>query len=191
MAYKAYITEALVCGSEDRLTSDRSLHLFAREAGMLRANVKSVREERSKQRYALQDFSYARITLVRGKSGWRVAGAEAIENFYLRAETREARAFVIRVCSLLRRVVRGESPHTRIFDDVTYALGASWGNDIDSREPILTLRILNELGYISPHPAYNHFLAPEKFQNIELVLAGEARTQTKQAIEKALVESQL
>lgn len=191
MAYKAYITEALVCGSEDRLTSDRSLHLFAREAGMLRANVKSLREERSKQRYALQDFSYARITLVRGKSGWRVAGAEAIENFYLRAETREARAFVIRVCSLLRRVVRGESPHTRIFDDVTYALGASWGNDIDSREPILTLRILNELGYISPHPSYNHFLAPEKFQNIELVLAGEARTQTKQAIEKALVESQL
>lgn len=55
---------------------------------MLYASAKSVREERSKQRYALQEFSHARVTLVRGRSGWKVTGAEAIADLYALAETR-------------------------------------------------------------------------------------------------------
>ena len=88
MAYQTYITEAIVCGSYDSNTSDRSFLLFAREAGMIYAHAKSVREERSKQRYALQVCSHVRVTLIRGKSGWKIAGVEPQQNLYALATTR-------------------------------------------------------------------------------------------------------
>lgn len=56
MAYETYTTEALVCGTFNRNTADRSYLLFTREAGMLYADARSVREERSRQRYALRTF---------------------------------------------------------------------------------------------------------------------------------------
>ena len=56
MAYVTYTTLALVCGTFDQKTSDRSYMLFTREAGMLFASARSVREERSKQRYASTRF---------------------------------------------------------------------------------------------------------------------------------------
>ena len=108
MAYQTYITDALVCGSMVHNTSDRSYLLFAREAGMVWALAKSVREERSKQRYALQEFSHIRATLIRGKNTWRVAGVEPHDNFYFKAANRDARNFIRSVVLLLRRVMHGE-----------------------------------------------------------------------------------
>ena len=121
MAYQTYITEAIVCGSFDNQTSDRLFQLFTREGGMVYAHAQSVREERSKHRYALQVCAHARVTLVHGKRGWRVTGAEPLHNFYFLTQTREARAFVRNILLLLRRVVQGETAHEKIFDDVVYA----------------------------------------------------------------------
>lgn len=191
MSYKAYITEAIVCGSEEYRTSDRSLLLFTREAGMLFGSARSVREERSKQRYALQDFSYARLTLVRGKGGWRVTGAEAVENIYLNAPTRDIRAFAMRVIELLRRTIRGETPHPRIFDDVIIALCNYRSYDTASLERILMLRILNELGYVSPNPAYASFLENDLTPELVSSLCGLQTAALQNAIEHALIESQL
>ena len=88
MAYQTYITEALVCGSIDNHSADRSFLLFTREAGMVYAHAKSVREERSKQRYALQVCSHIRATLIRGKSDWKIAGVDPLQNFYAQTTTR-------------------------------------------------------------------------------------------------------
>ena len=63
MSYQTYTTEALVCGTYDRNTADRSYRLFARELGMLFADARSVRLEKSRQRMALSDFSLVRVSL--------------------------------------------------------------------------------------------------------------------------------
>lgn len=158
MSYTTYITEAIVCGGEDTNTADRSFLLFTREAGMLYASAKSVRREESKHRYALQECSHARVTLVRGKGGWRVTGAEPIANFYALAETREARAFLRNTLLLLRRVLRGEVPHPEIFDDVIEAVRASGGIEPRALESVLTLRTLHTLGYVPPDKRYEHLI---------------------------------
>ncbi len=149
MAYQTYITEAIVCGVSDSQTSDRSYLLFTREAGMVYAHAKSVREERSKHRYSLQECSHARITLVRGKSGWRITGAEPIDNFYTRAHSREARAFVRNILLLVRRLIQGETAHENIFDEVVYACTHVHHYPPSKLETILSLRILYTLGYIA------------------------------------------
>lgn len=191
MAYQTYITEALVCGSYDSNTSDRSYLLFSREAGMVYATARSVREERSKQRYALQEFSRIRATLVRGKGGWRIAGVEPLSNMYFDAGTRDARKTLRNVIGLLRRVMQGDTPHQELFDDVMASLAKCNEYDSETLELLLTLRILRELGYVAPHEAYKNILAnPFAYEGVK-TLSDTERKHCERAVEQALLSSQL
>lgn len=150
MSYETYTTEALVCGTWNRNTSDKSYLLFTKEAGMLYADARSVREEKSKQRYALQDFSYIRVSLIKGKSGWRVGSVESLLNHYTLAINKLARGSVIHVYRILRRFYKGEESNRGLFEYVVASLGVMT-TDVAERitlEQILQLRILSELGYV-------------------------------------------
>ncbi len=191
MAYQTYITEALVCGGWHSNTADRSILLFAREAGMVYVQAKSIREERSKQRYALQDASHVRATLIRGKTGWKVAGAESIQSFYASCDTRESRACLRNVILLLRRVVQGEGSHQHLFDDVIAGLKQSHFLPIKSLETVLSLRILNALGYVASLEEYEHLLG-EAFPSAEVEKLSDILIQKcAKVIEHGLIQSQL
>lgn len=152
MAYATYTTDALVCGSFDRGRADRSVLIFAREAGMLFAVARSAREERSRQRYALQDLSYLRVSLVRGKSGWRIGSTEPYLNFYSRAPDRTTRGSTVSLVRLLRRFIRGEEAAPVLFDELITGLTAL----TEPAEPapklieqVVTLRLLAALGHVA------------------------------------------
>jgi DNA repair protein RecO len=191
MAYQTYITEAIVCGVTDSQTSDRSYLLFTREAGMVYAHAKSVREERSKHRYSLQECSYARVTLVRGKSGWRITGAEPLDNFYARTHSREARAFIRNILILIRRFIQGETAHENIFDEVVFACTHVEKYNPRKLELVLSLRMLEKLGYIGE----NEELRPLIQDSIETVvvdsLSPDREKQCAALITNALSESHL
>lgn len=191
MSYKTYITEALVCGSRASNTSDKSYLLFTREAGMLYAAAKSVREERSKQRFALQEFSIIRVTLVHGKSGWRVTGAESLVNAYAIQETREARALVRNSIRLLRRLIRGEFPHYDLYDEMRAILGEVHHGNEELIEEVLTLRALNMLGYIAPRPELAGLLTSLPIVEIVAALDPATALLRKQVIADGLRESHL
>lgn len=150
MSYATYTTDALVCGAYDRNTADRSYLLFTREAGMLYADAKSVREERSKQRYALQEFSQVRISLIKGKHTWKVGSVETLHNDYSEAASREARGSVVRIYKTLRRYIRGEEAARELFDYVRSALSLLRG-ELTKRElteRIVEANVLWRLGYV-------------------------------------------
>ena len=153
MAYATYTTRALVCGSRDSFTSDRSYLLFTEDAGMVWAAARSVRMEKSKQRYGLQDFSLIRVSLVKGKTGWKIGSTEAIKNPFLSARSRSERALATYVVRQLRRYLQGEEPVRPIFNDVWQLLTSTehWTTeDIPHVQSVYTLRLLNQLGYVSP-----------------------------------------
>lgn len=165
MSYKTYTTEAIVCGSRVNNTSDKSFLLFTRDAGMLWASAKSVREERSKQRFALQEFSLIRVSLVRGKSGWRIGSAESERNYFVDSASKEVRAVVAGVVKLLRQFLHGEMTHEGIFEDAKSALSTSGSLPPAEANKIIdlfALRLLYRLGYVREHKDYIDFLtAPE------------------------------
>lgn len=168
MSHKVYTTEAIVCGSRHSNTSDRSFLLFTREAGMLWASARSVREERSKQRYALQDFSIIRVSLVRGKSGWRIGSVEGIENVFSRSSNRETRGAVTRLIKLLRQFVHGEEPQPKLFDDLVRAIRlllSSEQVDPNIVADLCTLRSLYLLGYISNQTEFKNVLEEDWLSN--------------------------
>jgi len=160
MSYAIYTTEALVCGNYDSRTADKSYLLFTKDAGMLYASAQSVREERSKQRYALQDFSLVRLSLVRGKSGWRIGSAEIENNVYNLALSREARIAAITMVKLIRQFVRGEDPLVIVFQDLKTALKMICNPESNPGviADIFSLRLLHQLGYIAADEAYSNYL---------------------------------
>ena len=150
MAYVTYTTEALVCGTFNRNTADRSFLLFTREAGMLYADARSVREERSRQRYALQDFSLVRVSLVKGKRGWKVGSIESLKNYYATATGKSARGSVVSLFFFFRRFLKGEETATELFDLTKESLEVLQKNTEERLfvEEVIQLRILSLLGYV-------------------------------------------
>ncbi len=115
MAYQIYTTDALVCGTYRRNTADAAYALLTAEAGLVYATARSVREERSRQRYALQDFSVVRVSLVHGKAGWRIGSVDSATNFYHQATTRAQRGAVVQTVKIVRRFVPAEGNLPDIF----------------------------------------------------------------------------
>lgn len=163
MSYQTYTTEAIVCGSFANNTADKSFLLFTKQAGMLYAAARSVREERSRQRYALQDFSVITVSLIKGKTGWRIGSVDTTENLFRNAVSRPARGSVVRILKLLRRFIQGEEPQPALYSEVIYALQYLAGEAIMNRvlaEEIVEVRLLSALGYISKTTELTPVLSP-------------------------------
>lgn len=190
MAYATYTTDALVCGNKDSYTSDRSYLLFTRTLGMLWARARSVREERSKQRYALQDFSIVRVSLVKGKIAWRIGSVEAISNPFMECQKRSSRTGVVETVRLLRRFVQGEEPCASIYEDAVFALSCiavADEDDLLNLQNQFALRTLHTLGYIALHDSYR-----ELIESLDpWSLPQEISPQATRAIEQALSASHL
>jgi len=150
MSHKTYTTEAIVCGSFQKRTTDLSYRLFTKDFGMLLATARGVRKESSRQRYALQDFSYLKLSLIKGKNGWIVGSIEPYENFYHRAESKEARGSVVALCRFLSRFVVGNQTDDEMFTYVTKSL-AMLANQMENRSfarLVVEVNLLSRLGYV-------------------------------------------
>ncbi len=165
MAYQTYITDAIVCGSKHHNTADKVYMLFSRELGMIFATARSVREERSKQRFALQDFSVIRVSLVKGKSGWRIGSTEAISNPFLGAAGRPARGGTTYLIKLMRRYVQGEQAMVQVFDDLVAACTVIAACDdvftITAWQNVFSARLVYALGYAAKTPSLAPLLEAE------------------------------
>ena len=162
-----YTTEALVCGSYERNGADRTLLLLTEALGMVYATARSIREERSRQRTALQDFSIARVSLINGRAGWRVGSVEAGPNVFLAADDRRTRAHIVRIMRLLRRYVHGELETATVYTLATTAIIALAREQVSSPDTftdVVLYRILYELGYVAP-TATEHSLVSDPLES--------------------------
>jgi recombinational DNA repair protein (RecF pathway) len=188
MSYHVYTTNALVCGSFSSNTADKSFLLFTKELGMVYASARSVREERSRQRYALQDFSVVTVSLIRGVSGWRIGSVTSAENLFHQAGSRQARGSVVKGVKLIRRYIQGEEPHQTLYENSVADLRYLAQGDVMHRvlaEEISTARMLYWLGYISDSPGFTELYTgtlEEIMGDAELSLLPELQAVTNQAL---------
>lgn len=192
MAYQVYTTDAIVCGSWERGEHDRSLLLFTRDVGMVIARAAGARGVRSKLRYALQDFSQVRVSLVRGKQSWRITGVEPNGNLYFVAKSRDGRAAMLRGVRLLRRLIHGEEIHAELFsvanDGLSYLITLE--SKDENAETLFALRVLYQLGYIASDDAYRFAVDARTLEEAVTQLGEHAEAMSRQ-VEGALLVSQL
>lgn len=155
MSHTLYTTECIILGGYDSGEASRYISLFTKEMGLVRAVAKSVREERSKLRYSLQNFSVSSTTLVRGREVWRITGAEAKYNLHYDLKDSQDKLFTITlILNLLQRLVHGEERNDYLFNTLSNCFVFIKENKINKKtlknfEYLTVLRILYSLGYIA------------------------------------------
>ena len=172
MSYHIYTTDAFVCGGYHNATSDMSVRFFTREFGMIYGIVKSAREERSRQRCAVQDFSHVRVSLIRGKAGWRVGSIEEKANHFYAATTRQKRIAVVSLYRFLIRYIRGEEQLQYVFDELVEAFSVISSSETDEQckylVEIVLYRLFTKLGYIAVSGKEYSFIEVESLKKLSL-----------------------
>jgi DNA repair protein RecO (recombination protein O) len=197
MSHTLYSTECIVLDSRDSGEANRYISLFTKEIGLVRAVARSVREEKSKLRYSLQNFSFTNATLVRGREVWRITGAE--ERYSLHNELKDDREKLFtatQILKLLQRLVHGEEKNDYLFDTLSDGLEYLRGNNMNKEalknfEHLIVLRILYSLGYIAKKESFGELLQKTFVDNRLLTKTELERKNVVSAINNALKEAHL
>lgn len=190
-----YHTHSIVLSSNNKGEADKILTLLTKEMGLIRAMAQGIRLNKSKLRFALQDFSLANIDLVRGKEYWRLTSAKSINTFSLIPKNTEIITLVRRVFKLVERLVLPELQNEEIFDDLVFFLNFLNSREVKKKEVeaveiLIVLRLLNNLGYIGSHKETEKH-TQEKLKNINIENILRDKKIIISYINKALSQSQL
>ncbi len=190
-----YHTHGFILSSVSKGEANKMLTIYTREMGLVRAMVQGIRLNKSKLKFSIQDFSYAKIDFVRGKDIWRVTTASNISTFPFARASRPSLLIIARISKLLERLCDGEESNEKIFDDFIQALYLLDDINIEpsSREALelhLVLRIMDSLGYIGESADLSGYLGcPINLYKTKLLL--KEKQSIISHINKALNESQL
>ncbi len=191
MAHTTHTTDAIVLSSVEGRDADKLFWLLTDEIGLIAASARSVREEGSKLRYALQDLALIRASVVRGKAGWKLIGAE-LQRAYTPLSGEAQRAYG-RLAALVRRLTPPDEHCPRIHDtllQVREALHASPAH-VPEFELLAVARILDELGYLAASTATATLVSDAPFTPDTAAAVHEHRAALLRSVNEAIADSQL
>ena len=154
MSHHIYQTKSFIIDSIDTGEANNLLTIFTQDLGLIRIAAQGVRLMKSKLRPSIQNYSFSKVSLVRGKEYWRLTNADKLISLYDKRIPLETRKSMIKVLIFLRRMTPAEIKHTDIFNLVSslYSFVLEHKVFIDTHgltpiESLATLRILDALGY--------------------------------------------
>jgi len=122
--------------------------LVTQELGLVHARAQGVRKSGAKLASALTTFTESNVVLVRGKEGWRIAGAVLEENWSRRLTRSASRTRAARVSGLLLRLVAGEVHDQKLFPIMNGFFEALATHSEDLHESIEVLAVLRMLAVL-------------------------------------------
>ncbi len=196
MAYHVYHTEALLLGGIARGEGDRLLYCYTRDLGLVLVHAKSLREMRSRLRYALQTFSHAHLDLIHGKHGWKLISARPVESFNAVWGTSRKRAILAQYTELIRRLIQGEEAEESLFNEVLEGLHhlRTIENEeaLRAAELLFVVRLLHRLGYWGDTEGIEPLFVSDVWKDdTATMLARERRMTLLSSVNRALRETQL
>jgi DNA repair protein RecO len=158
VAHHIYRTEGIILKSNSDGESNKYFRVFTRELGLIGATAKSVRQEKSKLRFGLQEYSQSLLSIVRGKDVWRIVNAVPEMNIFEELAAKpDARIAAARMLSLLRKLLAGEEKHAELYDLTAGALSflereQLTGQELAAVQLLFALNTLSFLGYGESYP---------------------------------------
>ncbi len=189
-----YHTEGIVLGSRNFGETGKYYRLCTRDLGLVLATASGVRKMSSKLRYVLQDFSYVKIDLVKGKDFWRI-GSASKTNELCGLLAPEILPTMGNIAKLLIRLLPGEDPNPALFGDILSGLRvlekSAMPQETGSVEAVIVLRILHKLGYIGGGNEAIGNLTESPFEENLIFEASKNRARILREINSALKETHL
>jgi DNA repair protein RecO len=199
MSHHIYQTRAFIIDGSDIGEANRLITLFTADLGFIYATVQGVRLMKSKLRPSIQDMSYSKVSLVRGKELWRMTDSEKLISLCDRRLNPALKKLFTEEFSFLKRMAQGESKHEELFNflskfcDFVLKNTAFSVKHVDSLDLLAKMNILHELGYGSDEGSLKEFSNGEGFVFTEdAIAAAEGKaTELRSHISKALHSSHL
>ncbi len=144
-----YETRGIVLSRSPLGEANAFVMVLTPELGLVRARAQGLRASGAKLAHALTTFAESSLVLVRGKEGWRLAGAMLEENWFKRMQSAPPRERAARVSGLLLRLVAGEAHDTTLFPIMSgffSALSEHPEEQHEAVEMLAALRTLAALG---------------------------------------------
>lgn len=189
--YQKYQTDAIVLGSREVGEADKTFSLLTRDFGLVRARASAVRTEMSKMRSALQNYAQTNISLVRGKRGWRIAGARASRGFSIATDPKAVSAMA-RVAELTLRLVGYDEKNDYLYETLSGAQAALVrGGTAETIEILCVARVLYSLGYLSVEALETILFTHANYETSHAQEAEGLRDTLLASINHALTETQL
>lgn len=193
MSYHIYTSLGIILKRVPFGEANILLHVLTKEFGLVIASARSARVSESKLRPALQEYTLANFSLVKGKNGWKITNVSAIGSFYF-GLPEFTNKVMSQVSNVLLQMIQGETREEKIFE-IVYS-GFNYLKQIDKEEVslfevLIVLRILKELGYVTDSNEITDFVKDiswnseilEKVKNKKVIIVSH--------INKALKESHL
>ncbi len=142
-------------------------------------------------RCALQNYARANVSLVKGKRGWRLAGASAMKT--ASGDPKGIAAFA-RIAELLVRLVHGEEKSDYLFAALAEAHNAFMQENCEASatiEIVCVARILYALGYISNEALQTALFTHTAYTGEHLLEAETMKDKLLSSINKAIAETHL
>jgi len=207
MSHHIYQTRAFVIDSRDTGEANKMLTLFTPDLGLITAAVQGVRVMKSKLRPSIQDLSFSKVSLVRGKEIWRLVSADKLISLYDRRIPLGVRRMMARTLAFLQRMSPGESRHDELFGMLSKLYSFSFeqkeffgGMQQSTEESVervsvtgllAELRILDALGYGSDHPELKELSSASEWTQEVILQAVMQRELVERHIRQALESSHL
>jgi len=156
MSHHIYQTRAFVIDHVETGEANVTLSLMTEDLGLVRAAAQGVRHLKSKLRPSIQDLSFSKIALVRGREVWRLTGAEKLISLADRRIQPQIRKLMAKTLGLVKRLSPGEAPNEYLFEAVSRFCSfcfekkdvlAADQEKQDAAYLLVEFRILHSLGY--------------------------------------------
>ena len=188
-----YHTEGIILSSKNFGEASKYYSIFTRDLGMISASAQGIRKISSKLRFVIQDFTYIKIDLVKGKDFWRITNASKT-NKLERLFKPEILKIFVNISKLLKRLLAGEESNKTLFIDLLNGLSilekSKTKNELRNIEVIIVLRILNNLGYIGGDEVLKDYIR-SPFEKDLIFNVSKNRTKILYQINKAFRETHL
>ncbi|KND48479.1 MAG: DNA repair protein RecO [Parcubacteria bacterium C7867-005] len=155
MSYNIYTTKGIVLSLLPIREADGLYTILSRDLGVIFARASGTRKENSKLRAGLEPLSLSSISLIKGKSNWRVTSSFLLKSISpLQKTNKDLAKSLFQALFLLEKLVQGEEKHKELFDAIEdiFITSANLTEDSDTAlaiEIVLVSRILYHLGYLA------------------------------------------
>lgn len=147
--YQIHTSLGFIMSSKNIGESDKLLSVFTRENGLINILAHGVRYDKSKLRYHCQELTFSSLSFVKGREFYKLTGAESIFDGYHNNDERQK--ILSKITKIIKRLVHGELPLSRIFDDLYSIMDMNVDilkSESEIFESVIVFRILYDLGYI-------------------------------------------
>lgn len=203
MSHHIYQTKAFILDSREIGEANRSISLFTLDLGLINGVAQGIRLLKSKLKASLQDMSFSKIAVVRGREVWRVTSAEKLISLNDQRIPIKIRRILLEIFFFLKRLLPVETKHEDIFNSISKLCAFLMNKenikiiskkDCENIKIIAKLRILQSLGYGSDEEFVRQFTETSKieiwdFETIQKV--NDFEKDLQKHIDEALKQSHL